>query len=141
MIRARRVAVTPKHRSLLDYLQLECLPGDDPCPYKDADVWFIAYAGTVPVGFAGIRPLPSDPSCWYLCRAGVIPAARGQGIQKRLIRRRLEAARKAGAAWVVTDTRASNCASSNSLIREGFTTYNPHTRWACVDSIYWRRKP
>lgn len=139
MIRMRRVPLTPKWQGLLDYLQLACLPGDDPCPYKDGDCWWIAFADELPVAFAAVRPT-GTPGVWYLCRAGVIPTARGQGLQKRLIRVRLLAAKAAGASAVVTDTRPNNCASSNSLIAAGFRTYNPATRWACDDSIYWRKE-
>lgn len=138
MTALRRVRLTPKWTSLLDYLQLECLPDDVPCPYKAGDRWWVAFDGDAPVAFAGARP-SGTPGYWYLCRAGVIPSARGQGLQKRLIRVRTAAAKAAGATAVITDTRSGNCASSNSLIGEGFRTYMPARRWALPDSIYWKK--
>jgi GNAT superfamily N-acetyltransferase len=140
MIRLRPVPTTPKWRGMLDYLQLACLPGDDPCGYKPRDLWWIAFDAGTPVAFAGVRPTAYNPSIWYLFRAGVIPSARGNGLQKRLIRVRLAGAARLGADMVVTDTRASNCASANSLIAAGFRTYNPASRWALPDSVYWRKK-
>lgn len=138
MIRLRRVKPAGKWASLLDYLQLECLPEDALCEYKAGDLWWIAFNGDQPVGFAGIRPL-ENVGLWYLCRAGVIPSARGQGLQKRLIRVRLAGAKAAGGVLAISDTEKGNCASSNSLIAAGFRTYTPQYQWALPTSIYWRK--
>jgi L-amino acid N-acyltransferase YncA len=69
----------------------------------------------------------------------VLPAHRGQGIQKRLIRVRLRQARALGWNWVVTDTH-DNPASSNSLIARGFKLFDPSKPWGADKTLYWRLK-
>lgn len=124
----------------LDALQRDCLPHDEPCEYKPRDVWHVAFDGALPVGFCCVRPTSSTPSIWYLARAGVVPEARGRGLQKRMIRTRLSAAKRAGASSVVTDCTLDNAASANSLIACGFRVFTPRYRWALPRSIYWRKK-
>jgi GNAT superfamily N-acetyltransferase len=75
----------------------------------------------------------------YLCRAGVLPAHRGQGLQKRLIRARIQVAKEKGMNWLVTDTN-DNPASGNSLIACGFKLFEPTVPWAANGAIYWRMK-
>ena len=74
----------------------------------------------------------------YLCRAGVIPAARGHGLQKKMIRVRLQKAKKLGYKWAVTDTY-ENPPSANSLISAGFKMFTPSDAWAGEGAIHWRR--
>jgi GNAT superfamily N-acetyltransferase len=118
------------------WLQHETLPMDDPLP-ADEGHWWIAYQGGNPVAFASLKEL-ADGVC-YLSRAGVLPHARGKGLQKRLIRTRIRHAKRVGADTVVTDT-SENPASANSLIAEGFRMYSPELRWALPTSAYWVRK-
>ena len=136
--RIREVCGAAEHDLLLD-LQRACLPAD--VPYDSArGWWWVAHnADDVPVAFAGLTETLADRRMGYLCRAGVIPAARGAGLQKRLIRVRLRRARALGMRWVVTDTQRGNCASSNSLIACGFRLYLPETAWAGPETLYWRR--
>jgi GNAT superfamily N-acetyltransferase len=119
-------------------LQRQCLPSDAAAPYRHGSQWWLVRAedGT-PVAFAGVNHIAGKMS--YLCRAGVLPAARGSGLQKRLIRVRVAAARRRGSVAVITDTTRANIASSNSLIACGFRTYWPETRWALSSSVYWLR--
>lgn len=138
MIRLRRVNPLGRWQDILGILQAECLPADVPYPYKDRDLWWVATDDGEPVGFAVVSPL--SHGLWYMSRAGVVPSARGHGLQKRLIRVRLRAARSAGAAMVITDCTAANVASANSLIACGLRPYTPAHKWALPDSIYWRTK-
>lgn len=124
----------------LMWLQRVVLPHDEPREIK-GDEWWIAYQDDNPVGFASLRILPTDDGAvvGYLSRAGVLPKARGQGIQHRMIRARLKFAKEAGASAVITDT-ADNPASANSLIAAGFRMYHPSQRWALPNSTYWLKK-
>ncbi len=119
----------------IHWLQSSCLPHDEPRSLK-GDVWWIAYKDGLPVGFAALRLL--DKHTAYLSRAGVLPAARGCGIQKRMIRSRIRFAREQGCTSVITDT-ADNPPSANSLISAGFKMYNPEYRWALPNSNYWMK--
>ncbi len=121
------------------WMQNEALPHDTPREIE-GDHWWIAYADGNPVGFASLAIWPSDDAdprpIVYLSRAGVLPHARGGGLQKRLIRARVNYAKKLPARGVVTYTR-DNPPSMNSLISEGFKTYHPSSPWAADDAVYW----
>lgn len=137
--RLRCVTPTGRSKVELDRLQAACLPDDDPCEYRPTDLWWLVRDSSgVAVAFACVRPTPDDPCIWYLARAGVAQEARGQGLQARLIRVRLAAAKRHGAVAVVTDCTTLNPASANSLIASGFRVYTPAYAWALPNSIYWR---
>jgi GNAT superfamily N-acetyltransferase len=122
---------------LLMYLQRECLPGDVPMKI-DRGHWWIAYAEDgKPVGFAGMVRSAQWIDTGYMCRAGVLEEYQGHGLQKKLIRVRIQKARKLNWAWLITDT-TNNPASANSLISLGFRMYTPSIPWAWKHSSYWR---
>lgn len=129
---------TPAIDAELYRLQKRCLPGDTRYDVRDG-FWWIAYHGDTPVGFAGIVASSRWLETGYLCRAGVLEEHRGHGLQKRLIRVRLDLAKRVGWQWVLTDTR-QNPPSANSLIACGFKMYDPRHPWAFKDSLYWRKK-
>lgn len=90
------------------------------------------------VGFAGLKLLDDDMA--YLCRVGVLPGARGKGLQKRLLRARERFARECGWTNAITYTAITNPASSNSLISAGYKLYLPEYAWAGKDVLYWIKK-
>ena len=126
-------------QELLSHLQKECLPYDEPFD-TTAGHWWLAFAadGTA-LGFAGLVRTRRWADCGYLCRAGVVDAAQGFGLQKRLIRARIAYARRLGWSWLITDTY-ENPPSANSLISCGFKTYKPGWPWGADGVIYWRKK-
>ncbi len=138
MIRVRKVCGAEDHDLLLD-LQRACFPVDQPYDTARGWWWVAETLDDVPVAFAGLSETYADPRMGYLCRAGVIPVARGAGLQKRMIRVRMRYARALGMREVVTDTAQGNHASANSLIACGFKMYEPATRWALPGSLYWRK--
>lgn len=75
----------------------------------------------------------------FLCRSGVLPLARGNGLQKKLIRCRVSHARRKGCSTAISYTMYHNHPSSNSLIREGFTLYEPEYEYAGREVLYWRK--
>jgi GNAT superfamily N-acetyltransferase len=137
-VRIRNICGAADFDLLLE-LQRACLPSDK--PYDTArGWWWVAFtAADVPVAFAGLTETYADPWMGYLCRAGVVPEARGAGLQKRLIRTRLRLAKSLGMRSVVTDTAHGNHASANSLIATGFRMYQPAQCWAAPGAHYWRR--
>jgi predicted acetyltransferase len=135
MIRFSRV--NPRNRNLV-MLQAACLPNDIPRDFSADTVW-IGREGRTPVAFCSIRAL--DDGQWYLSRAGVVPSARGKGLQKRMIRLRVAFARAHDAgATVITDCTFDNYASANSLMTCGFRLYSPERRWSFHDALYWRHR-
>lgn len=104
--------------------------------------WWAAYPvlanGTLGplAAYAGAR-LVDEGTALYLCRAGVLPWARGQGLQRRLIQTRVRWGKAQGATRAITYTMPSNPASANSLIRCGFRAYSPARAWTGPGACYW----
>lgn len=127
----------PKVVAQLLYLQRACLPAD-----KVYDVsrgfWYVAYTPNgQAVGFGGIVPSSRWSDTMYMCRAGVTRVHQGKGLQKRLIRQRVKAARALGMNWVITDTNY-NTPSANNLISTGFKLFEPSEPWGFKTALYWK---
>jgi len=123
----------------LSELQRICLPNDIPYDTTTGYWWKVTDSLNVDTGFAGLVYSSRWSDCGYLCRAGVVPGSRGQGIQKKLIRVRIRQAKAIGMNWLVTDTY-HNPASSNSLISCGFKLFDPSVPWGAKSTLYWRLK-
>lgn len=133
-----RLARSNNDRSTITGMQLECLPGDTPLDTDDG-IWWIAYDEHGPTGFAAARQSALWADTLYLSRAGVLPHARGQGLQRDLIRARLAYARRNGYTWVTSDT-CDNPPSANNLIACGFRMIEPTYPWGLARSLYWARR-
>lgn len=120
-------------------LQKWCLPMDTVFPPSNGYWWMVFNEHEMPVGFAGMVPSTRWTDCMYLCRAGVLEAHQGHGLQARLIKVRLKKAKQLGMEWVITDTY-KNPASANSLINCGFKLFDPTKPWAGRGSLFWRYK-
>jgi len=122
----------------LTVLQKSCLPADK--LYFPADgVWWMAYYRDAPVGFACATPSKQLAGAVYLSRCGVVPAYRGCGIQRQMIRLRVAWARRHGYNWAVSDT-TDNIPSANNLISCGFRLYVPEVQYSYARALYWRKK-
>ena len=123
---------------LLMLLQKACLPADVVYKITNKGYWYVAYTQNgEAAGFAGIVPSTRWSDTMYLCRAGVVRAHRGQGLQKRLIQTRISKAKALGMNWVITDTN-ENPASANSLIAKGFKMFEPSEPWGLKTALYWK---
>lgn len=128
-------------RETLARLDVAIFP-DDPRVDLEGRRWWIAYTDAgEPVAFAGLR---AGAGCFYLSRAGVLPAWRRLGLHTRLIRARLRAARAAAPGTAIaTYTAIGNVASANALERCGFRYWRPRVSWWAPDGdegfVYWRR--
>jgi ribosomal protein S18 acetylase RimI-like enzyme len=132
-MRARRVDAKA-HRRTLDALHTLTFPSDTPPSWRADGLAWIVYDGGEPVAFLYAEPLPDS---WYFSRVGVMPAARGRGLQRRLMR----LMRKATAGCVLISTTYQNPASANNFVREQWMTYLPAHPWGAPDTIYWRLDP
>jgi GNAT superfamily N-acetyltransferase len=121
-------------------LQKKTLPGDWPLVPEKGSTFWIAFAGRKPVAFASLSPLHAEKDCGHLSRCGVLKAFRGKGLQKQLIAARVKKAKEEGWTHVVSDTRAWNSPSINSLIASGFRSYIPKRPWMASGTCYWLRK-
>lgn len=133
-----RLADRQDHGDLI-VLDEQCFPADDRID-PAGGIWWLAFDGDAPVGYAGLRPcLPPNAAIGYLCRGGVLERARGRGIHRALIRTRIGYARTHGLAALVTDTHPDNPPSANNLADEGFRLYRPECLWAGSRALYWHR--
>jgi GNAT superfamily N-acetyltransferase len=125
---------------VIEKLNRKILPRDPLGAELTESWWWVMNDGRRPVGFCGARPLEAEPKVWFLSRSGLLPAYRGRGLQRRLIRARERCARSldGDGTWMITYTVVDNPASSNNLIRCGYQLYTPDWRWA-GGSLYWRR--
>lgn len=120
-------------------LQVLTLP-DDAVILPDDAVWWIVYSGQDPVAHCAVQQSEHDPGRWFLIRAGVLKAYRGQGLQKRMIRKRLSFLRAETDAYLAyTYTSPHNVPSSNSLISTGFKLYRPEELYAGDEMLYWKK--
>jgi len=136
-VRIRRVF--GDYRAAVEQADVVCFPGEDPIEWKEADWWVVETDDGEVAGYAGIKYL--GYGLWYLCRCGVLPDWRGNGLQKRLIRAREKFARARtarGDELVITDTSADNPPSANSLISCGYRLYEPAHPWRS-DALFWRK--
>ena len=102
----------------------------------DGGFWWLAYCGFEPVAFAGLVPSSQYHGVGYFKRAGVTPAHRGNGLQIRLMRVRINKARKLGYSHIVSEC-TETVYSGNNFIRAGFKLYEPTRPWAFRNSLYW----
>lgn len=139
MIKIRR-AREDEIDEILDLDRVLFSPGYFP-PAQGGDVaWWIAEEDGHTVGYAAAKPCKGDPECLYLSRVGVVKAARGRGLQRRLIRARERWGRSQGAIFSVSDTNFDNVASTRSLIACGYRPFLPKDPWAGKYSTYWKRE-
>lgn len=117
MVRIRRADWDEECLALLQ--QDGDLHGSDPSPWDAHETWR-ADDGPQLVAVAACRPDRQDPTACFLSTCFVAPAARGHGLQKRMIRARVRYARRAGFQWAWTYTAVFSLASMRSLIACGF---------------------
>lgn len=112
------------------------LPGD-PWVGDHHTFWIARDADGEPVGFCSAVYMAWEQSV-FLSSAVVFRAARGRGLQRRMIRTRVAWARRRGAECVLTYTVEHNWPSAYNLLREGFRHYD--ARYAWVGKAWYFRK-
>jgi GNAT superfamily N-acetyltransferase len=91
------------------------------------------------VGFCIARRLVNSDYV-FLERVGVLRAAKGLGLQRRMIRVREQWARRTGARGCVTYTTYRNHPSITNLLRAGYRFYRPHDLWAGKNVHYYAKE-
>jgi len=142
MIRIRKAPrnLYGKIREMSDDLLLE---GDSNLSvFKQAGEYWVAEDSETKeiVAYAGLVRSARYTDVVYFHASGVVPKARGNHLQRRLIRARLHWSKDHGFSWAVTDTCPDNVASARSLIACGFRPYWPTPRWKESGACYWSRK-
>lgn len=140
-----RLVITPTEERNEWFPKIEiadriCFPADDPYPVAGAWWWVELEDGEV-VGYAALKP--AYPGGYFLARAGVVPSARGRGLQLKLIRARSRYAVRMGADCIFTYTSPDNTPSARNLARASFLPYDPAWAWAGApgaEALYWHRE-
>lgn len=128
----------PDHRHAILQMHEKCFPGLE-FQQLHGD-WWIAYDSLKnPVAFAGLWPSLRVPGSGYLCRAAVMPAGRGHGLQRRLIKVREREAKKKRWVAVYSDVDPKNAPSMNNLFACGFTAFRPGDFWCGTEWVYVRK--
>ena len=96
------------------------------------DWWVITYGETI-IAYCGC--CYSLGVCIFV-RAWVQKSWRGRGLQMKLIKARLKAAK---GFKVITYTTVDNIPSANNLIKCGFTLYTPEYQYAGPNMLYFRK--
>lgn len=120
-------------KELFERLFKQVLPSD--ALPRATERWIARDADGAPVGFASA--FCDSAGNVFLSSAGVLPRARGAGLQRRLIRVRVNWARSIGAPKVYTYTVLKNYPSMISLIKAGFELYTPYYAYAGADAHYF----
>jgi len=146
MISIRRVdTADPIVRHGIDLMISECFVPSDwtdlklPRVRRDYGAWWVAYVDKKPVGFVSVVGASKVPNAGYLHLVGVVPSARGHGLQKRMTKKVEEYAREKGWKRVVSDTVNTNVASMRSFIACGFRPFTPDEKWAATYAVYWTK--
>ena len=110
------------------------MPDDD----KDlsGQLWVVHDELGTPVAFCSAREC--EERVVFLARAGVLPVANGNRLQRRMIHARLRWAQEEGAYCCITYCMFENHASIVNLLKCGFKFYVPEWKWA-GDVHYFRK--
>lgn len=131
--------IRPAEERLVRELDEACLPDTYFEGVTEGNHHWLVESWGIPVAFASLRETTTDPKCIFLSRSGVLPAARGYGIQKRLIEIRLRWAKRSGYHEAVTYAGHGNSASIISLLKSGMVMYDPDYRWAGDEFVYFHK--
>lgn len=113
------------------------LPGD--LWVGDEHTFWLAREGRKPVGFCSAIYRP-ERGYVFLSRSAVMLAARGQGLQRRMIRTRVAWAKRQGAREAITYTSLKNYESFVNLVKCGFRFYTPSVTYAGDEVHYLKRE-
>ncbi len=106
--------------------------------WDESYLWVVRDESGQAVGYAAMRYLTAD-KCGYFSRAAVLNKHRRRGLHRRLVRARINFAKRQGWQGVITYTAIDNLASANSLMALGFRLYSPAYRYVGKDFLYFVR--
>ena len=101
--------------------------------FKSNRDWWVSVIDSEIVAYCGC--IYADGIC-IMNRAWVHKDYRGKGMQRKMIIKRIEAA-KMQCNTIITYTTADNIHSSNNLIKCGFKLYNPEYAYGGRNMLYW----
>lgn len=125
---------TADDSDLLEEMDRACFPDDKLYGLFrwDRGVAWVAFEGDSqhhyteprPTGYIAAHPMPQR-GVWFFSRVGVMPYARGGGLQRRLMATMERHGRREGWRRLVTYTAGFNGYSTENILRCGWCTYRP----------------
>lgn len=91
--------------------------------------WLVRDEHGEPVGFCSTKYLAAEKTVFF-SRAGLLPRARGNGLQRRMIQVRERWAASIEAEAIVTYVVYGNNSSLANLLKRGYLLYEPARSWA-----------
>ena len=137
-----RKVKTDREREEIYALDLLCFGIEDGSMSSVDDMvdsvwWIVRDENMEPCGYCGM--IVYDNFAIHK-RCGVLPRARRNGLQKRMLKTRENYARKHGCFSVGTYVQVQNHISANNLIKTGYRVYNPEWRWGGDDYLYVQKE-
>jgi GNAT superfamily N-acetyltransferase len=142
-----RPATLPEDEQRILGMDRICFPVDEPPTIAGAE-WVIGWDGATPAAYCAWKTVRHDDvAVGFHYRGGVMPAYRGHGLQRQMLRLREARMREQGLTAAVTYTDADGAASMRSLIAEGYRPYVPMPattlsglgRLGRVGFVHWRK--
>lgn len=132
----------------LEDMDRVCFPHDHPYGLFqwNKGVCWIAIEGDAAHHYTEPRPqayLAAHPlrhGVWFFSRVGVLPHARGAGLQRRLIGVMERHGRREGWREIVTYTVGNNGYSTSNILACGWRTYEPRRSYVGHDVVHLRKK-
>lgn len=129
-MKARRVPVADCS-AILTALHTLVFPSDHMPTWHASGLSWLVYDGDDPVAFLYAEPVSDD--MWYFSRVGVMPGARGRGLQGRL----MALMEKALRGHLIVSSTYENPPSANRFVERRWKTYMPAGPWGAAGTIYW----
>jgi GNAT superfamily N-acetyltransferase len=121
---------------LVEVIHSEIMPFDR-LPFEAAVFWLVWNQCYDPVGYCALTII--DPEIVFLSLCGLLPEARGNGLQKRMITVREKWARRNGYRVMITYVLKSNPHSYENLIKRGFMLYIPEYEYIDGPVFYFKK--
>ncbi|MBU6408049.1 MAG: GNAT family N-acetyltransferase [Alphaproteobacteria bacterium] len=124
----------------LEAMDRVCFPGDHPYGLWtwDRGVCWIAHHAGEAIGYSAAHPMKRG--IWFFSRVGVMPAARGWGLQRKFLATLERHGRREGWREIVTYTVPLNGWSTRNILAAGYRTYEPKKSYVGYQVIHMRKK-
>ena len=116
-----------------------CFPFDKPYMFTwEKNISWVSYESDELQGYLTAHPLKNG--VWFYTRVGVMPAARGQGLQRKLMTAMERHGRKSGWHSIVTYTAGFNGYSTRNILAAGYRTYEPKKSYVGFEVVHMRKR-
>ena len=116
-----------------------CFPFDAPYIFGwEKNVSWVALEKDDLQGYLAAHPLRHG--VWFFSRVGVMPGARGQGLQRKLMAVMEKHARREGWREIVTYCAGHNGHSTRNILAAGYRTYEPRKSYVGWEVVHMRKR-